>query len=75
MKPQNVVWANDDTPKIIDFGLAVIPKGPLIENCGTDAYIAPEVANREGYGSEVDEWSWEVSHFEMVTGVVSLVHR
>lgn len=74
MKPQNVVWASDGTPKIIDFGLALIPDGPLTENCGTEAYMAPEVVNREDYGSEVDEWSWEVAHFEMVTGVVSIVH-
>lgn len=73
MKPHNVVWANDGTPKIIDFGLAAISDGPLTENCGTEAYLAPEVARKENYGSEVDEWSWEVAHFEMVTGVVSNV--
>lgn len=73
MKPHNVVFSNDGKPKIIDFGLAVMDKGPLCESCGTAAYQAPEVANREPYRSEVDEWSWEVAHFEMLTGVVGLV--
>ncbi|EIM85111.1 kinase-like protein [Stereum hirsutum FP-91666 SS1] len=58
MKPHNVVWANDGKPKIIDF----------------EAYLAPEVARRENYGPEVDEWSWEVAHFEMVTGVLPFGH-
>lgn len=60
--------------KIGDFGVSVKIDGPnalLFEQCGTPAYIAPEIVLEHGYlGQLADIWSCGVCLFAMVYGVV-----
>ncbi|KAL3827487.1 hypothetical protein ACHAXA_003756 [Cyclostephanos tholiformis] len=79
LKPANVGFDCNDCVKVFDFGFAtsIAPLlsrpyngyGPLTETCGTRRYMAPEVALKLGYGSEVDVYSfgmllWEVCALE-----------
>ncbi len=56
--------------KLIDFGLSrvVLPNQVLMEQCGTLAYVAPEVLLKHGYGKEVDLWSVGVVMHLMLRG-------
>ena len=59
--------------KICDFGVSkIIKKGQLIqEQCGTPAYLAPEIILDKGYeGFFVDVWSLGVLLYAMLTGTV-----
>ena len=60
--------------KIGDFGVSVKIEGPnavLFEQCGTPAYIAPEIVLEHGYlGLQADVWSSGICLFAMVYGNV-----
>lgn len=59
--------------KICDFGVSrVIKKSQQItEQCGTPAYIAPEIISDKGYqGFDADIWSLGVLLYAMVCGTV-----
>lgn len=59
--------------KICDFGVSkIVKKDQLVkEQCGTPAYIAPEIITDEGYkGYHADIWSLGVLLYAMVTGTV-----
>ena len=59
--------------KICDFGVSkIIKKGQIIkEQCGTPAYLAPEIIIDKGYeGFFVDLWSLGVLLFAMLCGTV-----
>lgn len=58
IKPQNILVSENRTYKLADFGIAkVSEKTGSGTMAGTNGYIAPEVANRQKYGKEVDIYS------------------
>lgn len=59
--------------KLCDFGVSKILKPDMLvtEQCGTPAYIAPEIIEDAGYkGTFVDIWSLGVLLYAMVCGAV-----
>ena len=59
--------------KLCDFGVSrmVTPGQRIAEQCGTPAYIAPEIIADRGYeGFPVDVWSLGVLLYAMLTGTV-----
>ena len=59
--------------KIADFGVSKsVKKGEVMrEQCGTPAYIAPEIIRDKGYtGFKADIWSAGVVLFAMLYGTV-----
>jgi len=74
LKLENILVDNDNTVKIIDFGLAAeIHVGELLtKQCGSLHYVAPEilsVTSSSGYdGPAVDVWSCGVVLFALLRG-------
>lgn len=73
VKLDNVLLNGVGAIKICDFGVSkVVSKGErMTEQCGTPAYIAPEILRDKGYeGFGVDIWSAGVALFAMLYGTV-----
>lgn len=73
IKLDNVLINGVGDIKICDFGVSkVVKKGmKMTEQCGTPAYIAPEILRDKGYeGFAVDIWSAGVALFAMLYGTV-----
>lgn len=72
LKPENIVISMTDRGhiKLVDFGFAKRLKNgdKTHTNCGTPAYIAPEVLIGNGHGHEADVWSLGVLMFEIASG-------
>ena len=73
LKPENLLLDHTFTLKVADFGLSnslISPTGQhrlMHTECGTLAYLAPEVLARKGYdGSAADVWSCGVILFIMI---------
>jgi len=72
VKPDNIMYESDsrDKVKLIDFGLCCKwweGQVPMARHCGTEGYMAPEVA-RGCYTSKADMWSLGASLHVMLTG-------
>ena len=72
LKPANVLFTADGVPKIIDFGLAILPElssmtapGTAV---GTAEYMAPEQARGETAGPRSDLFSLGVILYRMAAG-------
>lgn len=73
IKLDNVLLGRNYVTKICDFGVSAVLKSgqTLHEQCGTPAYIAPEVIKGEGYSTfEPDVWNLGITLYAMVTGTV-----
>jgi len=73
IKLDNVLLNSTGELKICDFGVSkIVHKGErMTEQCGTPAYIAPEILRDRGYeGFEVDIWSAGVALYAMLYGTV-----
>ena len=73
IKLDNILIDLDNNIKICDFGVSkIIKKGEsMLEQCGTPAYIAPEILINKGYeGFGVDIWSAGVVLYAMLSGTV-----
>ena len=73
IKLDNILLDHEGNVKICDFGVSklVKPGEKMMEQCGTPAYIAPEILLDRGYkGFGVDVWSAGVVLFSMLYGTV-----
>jgi serine/threonine protein kinase/DNA-binding SARP family transcriptional activator/pimeloyl-ACP methyl ester carboxylesterase/predicted ATPase len=73
IKPDNVLLAEDGTPRLTDFGMARLVRentnltqpGAIL---GSPAYMSPEALRGESLDARSDIWSFGVLLFEMLTG-------
>ena len=67
VKPSNVGFAADGSPKLLDFGLAR-EANDATSGGGTARYLSPEVLSGRPAGEADDVWSLCVMLYEMVSG-------
>ena len=73
IKLDNILLDGEEGVKLCDFGVSrLMKKGQMIkEQCGTPAYLAPEIIEDKGYeGFYVDVWSLGVVLYAMLCGTV-----
>lgn len=73
LKPENILMPDEVTPKLTDFGLAVLDSdiGTLTRaDCamGTIGYVAPEQQYRLGVDEQADQYSMAAVMYELLTG-------
>ena len=71
IKLDNILIDLDNKIKLCDFGVSkFLSGGKVFEQCGTPAYIAPEILRNEGYDFAADVWSAGVVLYAMLSGNV-----
>ncbi len=67
VKPSNIGFTADGTPKLLDFGLARVANDATVAG-GTLRYLSPEVLDGRPADEADDVWSLCVVLYEMVSG-------
>ncbi|MBI5960751.1 MAG: serine/threonine protein kinase, partial [Chloroflexi bacterium] len=74
IKPDNVLLAEDATPRLTDFGVAHLGDRTRLTQTGsvigTYAYLSPEACNGLELDERADIWSFGVMLYEMLAGRV-----
>jgi len=74
IKPENILFAEDGTVKVSDFGIAKVAEATRMTQTGTivgtPAYMAPEQAEGPNVDARADIYSLGVVLYEMTTGRV-----
>lgn len=73
LKPGNVLVANQEFVKVLDFGLS-IKQGQETSMEGTIGYIAPEILNGQSASIASDLYAVGVIAYEMFTGQLPIIH-
>lgn len=70
IKPENIMLDESESLKLIDFGLSKVQTGKssMKTFAGTPYYMAPEVMEGSGYGSQCDCWSAGVLLYVFMSG-------
>ncbi|MEO7327240.1 MAG: DUF2378 family protein, partial [Minicystis sp.] len=83
IKPENVLVREDGMIKVLDFGVARVPRplgeieGPFYEHVtaraeglliGTPPYMAPEYVRGDEVDARSDQFAWGVMAYELLTG-------
>ncbi len=70
IKPANVLLAEDGTPRLSDFGVALFAEGDSGGSTisGTYAYLSPEAFMGQQVDERADIWAFGVMLFEMLAG-------
>lgn len=76
-KMENIILDENMKAKIIDFGLCGrnCAEDKIMASCGSPAYLAPEIINKNRYSKEVDIWSLGVTLYAMTHGVLPLYDK
>jgi serine/threonine protein kinase len=73
IKCDNILIDRFDNIRLIDFGLSRNFQNPtdvFMTQCGSAAYVAPEVFLNKGYGTSADIWSCGIVLYGMLAGVL-----
>eukprot|EP00298_Acanthocystis_sp_HF-20_P005417 c15590_g1_i1.p1 GENE.c15590_g1_i1~~c15590_g1_i1.p1 ORF type:complete len:472 (+),score=143.33 c15590_g1_i1:9-1424(+) len=73
IKPQNMIFDSkgpDAILKLTDFGLATVFENTrsVKADCGTTAFMAPEMLQHKSYGPAIDMWSCGVVIYTLICG-------
>lgn len=68
VKPENVMFGEDDDVRLVDFGLATVNLKDKNEEVGSPLFMAPELFEEKGkISGKCDIWATGILLYEMLT--------